>query len=110
MAQKPVTPQIPESFKSLLSDGKVVENAIQERTEKKVSLLESRQSVVLYSKTGTLPTLNNELDISSPNLIALRESFFIVKLGYSVNDNLTAHASDYKNWICPTSHAFSTYE
>ena len=89
MAQKLVTPQIPESFKGLLSNGKVVQNAILERTEKKVSLLEGRQSVVLYSKSGTPPTLNHELDISSPNFIALGESLFILKLRYSVKDNLT---------------------
>ena len=50
MAQKLITPQIPESFKGLLSNGKVVQNSILERTEKKVSLLEGRQSVTLYSK------------------------------------------------------------
>ena len=52
MAQKLITPQIPESFKGLLSNGKVVQNSILERTEKKVSLLEGRQSVTLYSKSG----------------------------------------------------------
>ena len=62
------------SFKGLLSNGKVVQNSILERTEKKVSLLEGRQSVTLYSKTGTPPSLNHELDISSPNFIALGES------------------------------------
>ena len=51
-------PQIPESFKGLLSNGKVVQNSILERTEKKVSLLEGRQSVTLYSKTVTPPSLN----------------------------------------------------
>ena len=84
MAQKLITPQIPESFKGLLSNGKVVQNSILERTEKKVSLLEGRQSVTLYSKTGTPPSLNHELDISSPNFIALGESYFIVKLKYTV--------------------------
>ena len=49
MAQKLVIPQIPDSFKGLQSNGKVVQNAILERTEKKVSLLEGRQLVVLYS-------------------------------------------------------------
>ena len=73
-------PQIPESFKGLLSNGKVVQNSILERTEKKVSLLEDRQSVTLYSKSGTPPSLNHELDISSPNFIALGEKYFIVKL------------------------------
>ena len=84
MAQKLITPQIPESFKGLLSNGKVVQNSILERTEKKVSLLEGRQSVTLYSKSGTPPSLNHELDISSPNFIALGESYFIVKLKYTV--------------------------
>ena len=40
MAQKLITPQIPESFKGLLSNGKkykVVQKSILERTEKKVS-------------------------------------------------------------------------
>ena len=80
MAQKLITPQIPESFKGLLSNGKVVQKSILERTEKKVSLLEGRQSVSLYSKSGSPPSLNHELDISSPNFIALGESYFIVKL------------------------------
>ena len=71
MAQKLITPQIPDSFKGLLSNGKVVQNSILERTEKKVSLLEGWQSVTLYSKSGTPPSLNHELDISSPNFIAL---------------------------------------
>ena len=90
MAQKLITPQIPDSFKGLLSNGKLVQNSILERTEKKVSLLESRQSVTLYSKSGTPPSLNHELDISSPNFIALEESYFIVQLKYSVKDNLNS--------------------
>ena len=65
---------------------------------------------MLYSKNGRPPTLNHELDISSPNFIALGESFFIVKLRYSVKDNLTNNAADYKNWICPTSPAFSWFK
>ena len=107
MAQKLITPQIPESFNGLLSNGKVVQNSILERTEKKVSLLEGRQSVTLYSKTGTPPSLNHELDISSPNFIALGESYFIVKLKYTVKNNLNSSPGEYTNWICPTSPAFS---
>ena len=107
MAQKLITPQIPESFKGLLSDGKVVQNSILERTEKKVSLLEGRQSVTLYSKSGTRPSLNHELDISSPNFIALGESYFIVKLKYTVKNYLNASPGEYTHWICPTSPAFS---
>ena len=103
-------PQIPESFKGLLSNGKVVQNSILERTEKKVSLLEGRQSVTLYSKTGTPPSLNQELDISSPNFIALRESYFIVKLKYTVKNNLNSSPGEYTNWICPTSPAFSWFK
>ena len=110
MAQKLITPQIPESFKGLLSNGKVVQNAILERTEKKVSLLEGRQSVTLYSKTGTPPSLNHELDISSPNFIALGESYFIVKLKYTVKNNLNSSPGEYTNWICPTSPAFSWFK
>ena len=110
MAQKLITPQIPESFKGLLSNGKVVQNSILERTEKKVSLLEGRQSVTLYSKTGTPPSLNHELDISSPNFIALGESYFIVKLKYTVKNNLNSNPGEYTNWICPTSPAFSWFK
>ena len=110
MAQKLITPQIPESFKGLLSNGKVVQKSILERTEKKVSLLEGRQSVSLYSKSGSPPSLNHELDISSPNFIALGESYFIVKLKYIVKDNLNASAGEYKHWICPTSPAFSWFK
>ena len=75
-----------------------------------MSLLEGRQSVVLYSKNGTQPTLKHELDISSPNFIALGASFFVVKLRYSVKDNLTVHAGDYKNWECLTLPAFSWFK
>ena len=107
---KLITPQIPESFKGLLSNGKVVQNSILERTEKKVSLLEGRQSVTLYSKTGTPPSLNHELDISSPNFIALGESYFIVKLKYTVKNNLNSNPGEYTNWICPTSPAFSWFK
>ena len=110
MAQKLFALQIPESFKGLLSNSKVVQNAILERTEKKISLLEGRQSVSLYSQSGTPPSLNHELDISSPNFIALGESYFIVKLKYTVKNNLDANAGDYKNWICPTSPAFSWFK
>ena len=110
MAQKLITAQIPESFKGLLSNGKVVQNSILERTEKEVSLLEGRQSVTLYSKSGTPPSLNHELDISSPNFIALGESYFIVKLKYTVKNNLNASPGEYTNWLCPTSPAFSWFK
>ena len=33
-----------------------------------------------------------------------------MKLRYSVNDNLTARAGDYKSWICPTSPVFSWFK
>ena len=107
---KLVTPQIPESFKCLLSNDKVVQNSILERTEKKVSLWEGRQSVMLNSKTGTPPSLNHELDISSPNLIGLGESYFIVKLKNTVKLYLNASPGEYTNWICPTSPAFSGFK
>ena len=72
--------------------------------------MEGRQSVKLYSKSGTPPSLNHELDISSPNFIALGESYFIVKLKYTVKDNLNASPGEYTNWICPTSPAFSWFK
>ena len=89
MAQKlipPPPPQIPESFKGLLSNGKVVQNSILERTEKKVSLLEGRQSVTLYSKSGTPPSLNHELDISSPNYRKRGSASYIVREVQSVRE------------------------
>ena len=110
MAQKLVTPQIPESFKGLLSKSKLVQNSILERTEKKVSLLEGRHAVSLYSRNGSPPSLNHGLDLSSPNFISLAESYFIVKLRYTVKNNLNANAGDYRNWICPTSPAFSWFK
>ena len=111
MAQELLTSQIPDSFKGLLTNGKLVQNSILERTEKKSSLLEGRRSVVLYSSADrSPPSLNNELDISSPNFIALAESYFIAKLRYSVKDNRNAGAQDYQNWICPTSPAFSWFK
>ena len=109
MAQKLVTPQIPESFKGLLSKSKLVQNSILERTEK-VSLLEGRHAVSLYSRNGSPPSLNHELDLSSPNFISLAESYFIVKLRYTVKNNLNANAGDYRNWICLTSPAFSWFK
>ena len=75
-----------------------------------LSLLEGRQSVKLYSKSGTPPSLNDELDISSPNFIALGESYFIVKLKCNVKDNLNASPGEYTNWIYPTSPAFSWFK
>ena len=110
MAQELITPQIPESFKGLLSNSKVVQKNILERTEKKLSLLEGRRSVSLYSPGRSPPSLNNELDISSPNFIALGESYFIVKFRYIVKDNLNSGAGDYQNWVCPTSPAFSWFK
>ena len=112
MAQELFTNQIPESFKGLLTNSKVVQNNILERTEKKLSLLEGRRNVALYSSTDrSPPSLNNELDISSPNFISLGESYFVVKLRYAVKDTRNAGTrEDYKNWICPTSPAFSWFK
>ena len=107
MAQKLVTLQIPESFKGFLSNSKVVQNSILEKTERKISLLEGSQSVSLYSRNGTTSSPNQELKISSPNFIALEESFFIAKLKYSVENNLDNNAGVYGKWICPTPPAFS---
>lgn len=110
MAQELVTNQIPEAFKGLLSNSKIVQNNVLERTEKKVSLLEGRRGISLYSPDHSPPSLNNELDLSSPNFIALSESYFIVKLRYTVNDNRNNGARPYTHWICPTSPAFSWFK
>ena len=111
MAQELIAPQIPESFKGLLTNSKIVQNSILERTEKKLSMLENRRSVTLYSsKDRSPPSLNNELDISSPNFIALSESYFSVKFRYTIKNNLDNNAQDYENWICPTSPAFSWFK
>lgn len=111
MAQEIYSPQAPESFTGLLSKTKIVQKNIIDRTEKKLSLLEGRRGVRLYSTDDrTPPSLNNELDISSPNFIALGESYFIVKMRYTVKDNLNANAGDYRNWICTTSPAFSWFK
>ena len=92
MAQKLITPQIPESFKGLLSNGKVVQNSILERTEKKASLLEGRQSVTLYSKTGTPPSLNHELDISLSKFYCTRRKLLsLLNSIYTVKNNLNSH-------------------
>lgn len=61
---------------------------------------------MLYSKNGTSATLNQDLDLLSTNFVALGESYFIVKLRYTVKDNLSTAAGVYKSWICPTSPAF----
>ena len=111
MAQELITPQIPEPFKGLLSNTKVVQNSIFEKTEKKVSFLEGRRGVYLYSPDRSPPSLNNELDISSPNFISLAESFFTVKLKYSVKDARNgAAAADYTHWICHTSPGHSWFK
>ena len=81
------TSQIPEPFRGLLSP--VKQDAIEEKTENKVSLL--------------------GIDISSThNFMALSESYFIVKMWYEVKDNRNhPNTGDYRNWITPTSPAFS---
>ncbi|XP_065194794.1 uncharacterized protein LOC135826084 [Sycon ciliatum] len=110
MAQHVVATQIPDPFKGLLSKTKVVQNSILERTEKKISLLEGRNFVRLYSRNGSPPSLNSELDISSPNFIALSESYFIVKLRYEVSDSRANGARSYPHWVCTTSPAFSWFK
>ena len=99
-------PKIPEPFGGLLLPVKVVQDAIEERTENKVSLFEGRASVTLHPDN---PSLSNGVDISSANnFMALSESYFIVKMRYSVKDNRTApNTGDYKHWITPTSPGFS---
>ena len=80
--------QIPEPFSGLLPPVKVVQDVIEEGTENKVSLFEKGASVTLYLDN---PTLSNGVDISSANnFMALSESYFIVKMKYSVNDKRTA--------------------
>jgi len=110
MAEEIYTPQAPESFTGLLTNKKVVQNSILERSEKKLSLLEGRQEVRLFSTDDrSPPSLNNELDISSPNFIALGESYFILKFKYNVK---TSGGSDhsFRNWICVTSPAYSFFK
>ena len=98
--------EIPEPFREFLPPVKVVQDAIEERIENKVSLLEGRASVTLYPDN---PSLSNGVDISSANnFMALSESYFVVKMQYSVKDNRTApNTGDYKHWITPTSPVFS---
>ena len=98
--------QIPEPFHLLLSLVQVVQDAIEERTENKVLLLEGRARVVLFPNN---PKLSNGVDISSANnFMALGESYFIVKMRYVVKDNRNApNTGDNKHCIPPTSPAFS---
>ena len=110
MAQELITPKIPDSFKGLLTNSKLVQQSILERTEKKLSVLEGRNGVVLYSRDRSPPSLNSELDIFPPNFIALGESYFIVKFKYTVKDNRNAGAQSYPNWICTTSPCFSFFK
>ena len=106
MATTLTFPQIPEPFRGLLSRFKLVQDAIKERIENKLSLLKGRASVTLYPDN---PSLSNGVDISSANnFMALSESYFIVKMRYSVKDNVNApNTGDYKHWITPTSPSFS---
>ena len=85
---------------------KVVQDAIDERTKNKVSLLEERARVTLYPDN---PSLSTGIDISSvSNFMALSESYFIVKMRYAVNDNRNhPNTGDYPNWINPRRPAFS---
>ena len=70
--------QIPEPFCGLLSPVRVFQDAIEERTENKVSLLEGRASVILHPDN---PLLSNGGDISSANnFIALSKSYCVVKI------------------------------
>ena len=95
----------------LLTNTKIVQKNILDRTEKKLSLLEGRRGVRLFSSADrSPPSLNNELDISSPNFIALGESYFIVKMRYSVKNNLDNQPGDYTRWVCTTSPAFSWFK
>ena len=97
MATTLTSAQFPEPFCGLLSPVKVVQDAIEERTENKVSLLEGRASVTLYPDNPSLS-----------NFMALSESYFIVKMRYRVRDNRTApNTGDYKHCITPTSPGFS---
>ena len=98
--------QIPEPFCGLLSPVKAVQDAIEERTENKVSLLERGASVTLCPDN---PTLSNGVDISSANnFMALSESYFIVKMWYVSNDTRTSsNCGVYKHWTTPTSPGFS---
>ena len=78
MASTLTSAPVPEPFRGLLSPVKVVPDAIEERTENKVSLLEGRAGVTLYPDN---PSLSNGVDISSANnFMALSESYFIVKM------------------------------
>ena len=71
-------PKIPEPFGGLLLPVKVVQDAIEERTENKVSLLEGRASITLSPDN---PSLSNSVNISSANnFMALSESYFLVKM------------------------------
>eukprot|EP00117_Sycon_ciliatum_P015191 scpid90360/ scgid15140/ len=112
MAQELITPQIPDAFKGLLNSSKVVQSSILERNEKKYSLLEGRRSVVLYSSADrSPPSLNHELDMSSPNFMALGESYFIAKFSYTVKDGRNGgNSRSYPHWVCPTSPAFSFFK
>ena len=64
--------EIPEPFCGLLSPVKVAQDAIEKRSENKVSLLEGRASATFYLDN---PSLSNSVDISSANnFMALSES------------------------------------
>ena len=62
MATTLISAQIPEPFRWLLSPVKVVQDAIEERTENKVSLLEGQASVTLHPDN---PSVSNGVDIIS---------------------------------------------
>ena len=80
MATPPIFLEIPEPFKGLLSPVQFAQDAIEERIENKVSLLEGRANVTLYPDD---PSLSNGVDISSANnFMALSDSYFIVRMRY----------------------------
>ena len=72
--------QIPEPFRGLFSPVRVVQGAIEERTENIISLLEGRANVDLPPDN---PSVSNGVDISSANkFMALGESYFIVRMQF----------------------------
>ena len=108
MAQEVFTPRGPEAFTGLLSKTNIVQGSIKERSERKVTLLEGGRSVRLFdSDNATPPSLNSEINISTPNLLALNESYFLVKLKYTIKNK----ADDaWGKFVCTTSPAFSWFK
>ena len=99
MATSLTASQIPELVPGRHSPVKVVQDAFEEQTENKVSLLKDEVASFSIRTTHRSPTVSTVAQPTTSQLLAMR---------YVVNDKRNApNAGHYKLWITPTSPGFS---